>query len=283
MPLELEISGFDPSILEKKRLNGRAPVILFIGSRGTGKSSCVIDILSYFNKDIPFVVMSGTEAANGAYSNYIHEACIYPDFNKDVVEAIIENQKRLGAEYKQKGEDFKKHPEHGVGILLDDLSYDKSIMKQQCLRELALNGRHQNCVLILTFQYAMDIPCVFRENADFIFIASQNKKDSIDKLYKYFCSYFDKVSDFKKVLNKCTENYGQLVVDNTSTSKRIEDCVFWYRADINKSFKVCPKQWSIWDRQLKKDNEDNGKTFQRPLGESDIVVKIKPSRKMDFD
>jgi len=282
MPLKLEISGFDPSILEKKRLNGRAPVILFIGSRGTGKSSCVIDILSYFNKEIPFVVMSGTEAANGSYSKYVHEACIYTEFNKEVVEDIIENQNRLALEFKRKGEDFKTHPEHGVGILLDDLSYDKSIMKQQCLRELALNGRHKNCVLIFTFQYAMDIPCVFRENADFIFIGSQNKKDSIDKLYKYFCSYFDKVSDFKKVLNKCTENYGQLVVDNTSTSKRIEDCVFYYKAELNKSYRVCPSMWPQWDKLLKK-NEENDVEFKRPLTESDIVVKLKPSKKMgDF-
>ena len=284
MPIELEISKFDPRILEKRRLNGHSPVILFVARRGSGKSTALVDILSYFNNDIPFVCMSGTEEVNGFYKKYIHEACIYYEFDKNVIENIMEKQKELGSEYERKGEDFKKHPEHGVGILLDDLSYDKAIMKNKCFSEIFKNGRHTNIITIIVFQYITDIHPSQRDNADYVFVSSQNKKDGVDKLYKYFFGMFDKVADFKKVLDKCTENYGMLVLDNNSRSNRIEDQVFWYRADVNKSFRVCEKMWPIWNKQLKKEeDEDIGKTFKRPLAESDIIVKMKPSKKLDMD
>ena len=44
------------------------------------------DLLSYFDHNIPFVCMAGSEKENGFYGNYIHEACIYHEFNKEKIE-----------------------------------------------------------------------------------------------------------------------------------------------------------------------------------------------------
>ena len=33
--------------------------------------------------------------------------------------------------------------------------------------------------------------------------------------------------------HKVTENYGVLVLDNTAPTNRLEDCLFWYRAEVN--------------------------------------------------
>ena len=36
-----------------------------------------------------------------------------------------------------------------------------------------------------------------------------------------------------------TTNYGCLVIDNTVNSNNIYDCVYWYKADMHSSFKMC--------------------------------------------
>jgi hypothetical protein len=43
---------------------------------------------------------------------------------------------------------------------------------------------------------------------------------------------------FNQAMNSCTENYECLVLDNTSKSNRIEDCVFWYKATLRKNFRI---------------------------------------------
>ena len=50
---------------------------------------------------------------------------------------------------------------------------------------------------------------------------------------------------FNKVMDACTENYECIVLDNTSKSNKIEDCVFWYKAKLRKNFKVgAPEYWN---------------------------------------
>ena len=46
-------------------------------------------------------------------------------------------------------------------------------------------------------------------------------------------------------MDSCTENYECLVLDNTSKSNKIEDCVFWYKAKLRKNFRVggAPEYW----------------------------------------
>ena len=45
-------------------------------------------------------------------------------------------------------------------------------------------------------------------------------------------------------MNQCTENYECLVIDNTCKSNKIEDMVFWYKADNHPPFKMgAPEFW----------------------------------------
>ena len=44
---------------------------------------------------------------------------------------------------------------------------------------------------------------------------------------------FDSYESFSRVMDRCCENYGVLVLDNTAPTSRVEDCLFWYRADTN--------------------------------------------------
>ncbi len=266
---QLKLNKFNPMTLEIKRRDGHAPVIVFLGCRGSGKSTLLSDIMWYMKKIPVIVAMSGTEEGNGYYSKHIHELCIYNKFEPDVLEKILIRQKKIVNELTKRGENPKKHAELGVGILMDDLAYDKKMMKDDNIRQIFFNGRHFHvtssvCIRMMktyfiTFQYMMELAPAFRTNVDYVFVCKETRKDNLKRLYDYFFSMFDSYDDFKKVFNVCTNDYGCIVVDNTCKTGRIEDSVFWYKAKLDRSFKIgTPEMWRDWTRQLKdKDDDDD--------------------------
>lgn len=228
--MHLKLKKFDPSKMGDNR------VAVFIGRRGTGKTTLVTDIL-YIKRNIPVgVVMSGTEEGNGHYGQYVPDSFIYPDFDKAVVEKMIARQKRLMPK--------KDQQDTRTFLLLDDCMYDKKITREKCMRALAMNGRHWNILLLLTMQYCLDLTPDIRTNIDYVFVMKDGSRTVREKIYKSFFGVFPNFQMFTEVMDACTNNFECLVLDNTSTSNRIEDCVFWYKADIHPPFRVgSPEFW----------------------------------------
>ena len=49
---------------------------------------------------------------------------------------------------------------------------------------------------------------------------------------------------FCQVMDQCTENYECIVIYNNAKSNKLEDQVFWYKADTHPNFKVgAPEFW----------------------------------------
>ena len=51
---------------------------------------------------------------------------------------------------------------------------------------------------------------------------------------------------FCQIMDACTDNYECLVIHNGAKSNRLEDQVFWYKANDHEDFKICcPKHGSL--------------------------------------
>lgn len=231
--MTLQLKKFDPSKMADDK------VCVFIGKRGTGKSTLVTDIL-WHKKHIPAgIAMSGTEEGNGYYKQFIPDLFVYGDYNRDALEKIIERQKKLLAI-------GKCQP---VFILMDDCMYDKGFMRDVCIRQLFMNGRHWKIFFMMTTQYCMDMTPMIRTNVDYVFALRDNVRQNRENLYKAFFGVFPTYDQFSQVMDACTENYECLVLDNTSKSNRITDCVFWYKAPIRRGFHVgSPAFWQYHQR-----------------------------------
>ena len=48
------------------------------------------------------------------------------------------------------------------------------------------------------------------------------------------------------MLNRCTNDYECLVLDNTSNSNRPEDCIFYYKAQPRGDFKAGSEAYWAW-------------------------------------
>ena len=117
---------------------------------------------------------------------------------------------------------------------------------------------------MLTMQYCMDLSPDLRANVDYVFVLRENVIQNRERLYKSFFGVFPTFDMFCQVMNACTENYECLVLDNTSKSNRIEDCVFHYKAPIRKGFRIGSD--SMWNYHSKNYNPQHPPALQSTSG-----------------
>jgi len=239
--MNIQLRKFNPASMKDDK------VCVVIGKRNTGKSTLVTDIL-YHKKHLPAgIVMSATEEGNHHYQQYVPDLFIYGDYDRDAIERVLERQRQIL---------LQNRPISPAFILLDDCMYDKKFMKDTCIRKCFMNGRHWKIFFMLTMQYCMDLSPDLRANVDYVFILRENIIQNREKLYKAFFGIFPTFDMFNQIMNACTENYECLVLDNTSKSNKIEDCVFWYKAKLHPQFRIGSPQ--LWNYHKKHYNPTHG-------------------------
>ncbi len=241
----------------------------------TGKSTLIKDLLWYM-KDIPmFICMSGTEEGNGFYGDFMHPLLIHNDYRKDITTNLIIQQKNKLKKCNRAGIDPNTKPELGVGLLLDDMNYKKGIMNAEEIRELFMNGRHCKICFIISLQDMMGLPPGLRTNIDFVFCLRENIITNQKKLYQHFFGCFAKFSHFQETFKAFTNNYECLVLDNTSKSTNIEDCVFSYKASPNRQYKIGSRNlWKYLDSRYNEEFDEDGRDDQQKF--NTITVKRAP-------
>jgi len=254
--MTLQLKKFNPSKMADDK------VCIFIGKRGSGKTTLVTDIL-WHKRHIPIgVVMSGTEDGNHYYKQFVPDLFIHGDFSKDTIEKILDRQKRIVSSGK----------ETPAFLLLDDCMYDKSYMKETCIRQCFMNGRHWKLFFMLTMQYCMDLSPDLRANVDYIFVMREPVIKNRQRLYENFFGIFPTFKMFSDVFDACTENYECMVFDNTSKSNKIEDCVFYYKAPIRKNFRIgSPAMWSYHQKMYNPKYISSGE--KKPVEKERTTVK----------
>jgi len=256
--MNINIKKFDPKTIDPCR------ICVFIGRRGTGKSILVTDILYHMRKIPMGVVMSGTEESNEHYKEYIPDSFIYGQYEPEVIEKIITHQQ--GVIKKCKTSEEKENTNNSVFMLLDDCMFDNKWTRDKNMRCIFMNGRHYRIFFMLTLQYCMDLPPSLRGQIDYVFILRDNILENKQKLYKHFFGIFPNFDSFNEVLTQCTENYECLVLNNRTTSNKIEDVVFWYKAKLDRKFKMgSPSLWEHHRRNYNKNHDIPQETESKDL------------------
>jgi hypothetical protein len=214
-------------------------VVVFIGKRETGKSFLIRDLL-YHHQSIPIgTVISGTESANSFYSSIIPPLFIHEEFNPLIIENLLKRQKTLALKITK---DIQTRGTTSVDprtfMIMDDCLYDSSWTRDKYIRSLFMNGRHWKILYIVAMQYCMGIPPNLRTNIDYVFILRENIVANRKRLYEQFAGMFPDFDSFSQIMDQCTENYECIVIDNNAKSNKIEDQVFWYKAQSRPNFRI---------------------------------------------
>jgi hypothetical protein len=63
-----------------------------------------------------------------------------------------------------------------------------------------------------------------------------------------------------------SDGYGCLVINNLSRSSKLEDCIFWYEADIHQDFTVGSREfWQKHNECAAEDLNDNNEELYDPM------------------
>ena len=258
--MTLELKKFEMKSISFRPDENKGPVIVLIGRRDTGKSFLVRDLL-YYHQDIPIgTVISGTEAGNGFYAEHVPKLFIHEEYNSVIIENILKRQRTVLKEIKKQVELYKKSTiDPRAFVILDDCLYDAGWTRDKMMRLLFMNGRHWKMMLIITMQYPLGIPPNLRTNIDYVFILREPYISNRKKIYENYAGMFPTFESFCEVMDQCTENYECLVINNNSKSNKLNDQIFWYRADSHKNFKLGSKEF--WEISKSMDSDDDEEIY----------------------
>ena len=239
-PRKLEIKELDPDLIPPSTRDmydphkGGAKTVV-IGKPGTGKTYLITSLL-YEKKHIFPVgeVMSGTEDSNHHYSKIFPSTFVYNKLEEEKITDFIKRQKIA-----------KRYVEVPWSILLlDDCTDDPKIMNRPLFQGIFKNGRHWKLWFILSLQYCMDVKPVIRNNIDGTFILREPNASTRKKLWDNYASMIPK-EIFNDLMDEITDDYTALYIHNATTSNKLEDCVFWYKAkEVPKDFRLgCKEYW----------------------------------------
>jgi len=237
--LDVNIKKFDMKSIPQDA------VCVFIGRRRTGKSTLVKDIL-YHHQNLPAgCVISGTEESNCFYKKLVPPIFIHGEYTPHIVDNYCKRQKLIMSKIQKELEGGAQRStlDPRSFLLLDDCLYDDSWIHDKNIRYLFLNGRWLKVFFLITMQYPLGIPPILRTNVDYVFILREPYISNRQRIFNNFGSGFPSFEFFCQIMDQCTQNYECLVINNNSQSSKLEDIVFWYKANMHGDFRVCAPQF----------------------------------------
>jgi len=255
--MTLELKKFSMSHITFKKEENKGPVVVLIGRRDTGKSFLVRDLL-FHHQDIPLgTVISGTEAGNGFYSDHVPKLFIHDEYNSSIIANILKRQKVVMKQMNKQLALYKKcNIDPRAFVILDDCLYDNTWTKDKLMRLLFMNGRHWKIMLIISMQYPLGIPPTLRTNIDYVFILREPYITNRKRIFDNFAGMFPTFESFCQVMDQCTENYECLVINNNAKSNKLQDQIFWYKAQAQKDFRLGSKEFWELSKNVGSDDEE---------------------------
>jgi len=256
--MALELKKWDMRHISFRPDENKGPVVVLIGRRDTGKSYLVRDLL-YFHQDVPIgTVISGTEAGNGFYSAHVPKLFIHDEYNTAIIENILKRQKLVLKQVKKEMENYKRsNIDPRAFVILDDCLYDNTWTRDKMMRLLFMNGRHWKIMLIITMQYPLGVPPNLRTNIDYVFILREPYLANRKRIYENYAGMFPTFESFCQVMDQCTENYECLVINNNAKSNKLQDQIFWYKAESRPDFKLGSKEFWEISKDMNSDEEED--------------------------
>lgn len=243
-------------------LDGNSRFLLSNGTvvHNTGKSKLTGSII--WNKRHIFPVgqvYSGSEESNEAYK------LMFPPLN--IFNKLDENAL---TQFKQRQAIAKKHLKVEDGYnpwavqIWDDLSSDTKFFSKPIVKDYYKNGRHWKMLHINSQQYSLDLKPDIRTCIDGTFLLRESNSKNRKKLYENYAGIVGTFDDFNDIMDELTTDHTSVYINNLIDSNNIEDCVFYYKADLEKipmkrinnnlefDFRVgCPEFWKYSDIRVK--------------------------------
>ncbi len=185
------------------------------------------------------IAFSGSEDANEANAKIMPKIFVQNKLRFDALERFKQRQKFAG-----------KHLENPWALhVWDDCTDDTKLFKKPIIQDYYKNGRHWHMLHINSVQYCLDVPPAIRTCIDGSFILRESNDKTRRKLYENYASIIPTYNDFNDIMDEITTDFTSLYIDNRSISNNVEDCIYYYKANLER----IPDNWRVgcdayWDQ-----------------------------------
>jgi hypothetical protein len=250
------------------------PSICMIAKRGSGKSWVCRSILYHYRNIPAGVVIAPTDEMNTFYGKFFPELYIYYEYKSEIIEKLLHRQKLIIEKCKQKYKQGKKCDPRAFLVMDDCLSSKGSWVKDPAISKMFFDGRHYQCMYILTMQFPLGIKPELRCNFDYIFLLAEDFYSNQKRLYDHYAGMFPTFYAFRQVFLDITDDFGCMVIVNRGSRKSFLEKVFYFKAKkVNIDHILC-KQFNDYNE----DNYDKKWKNKEGINCEDILTKSKGSR-----
>ena len=193
--------------------------MLVVGSSGSGKTNCVMNLISLMNC-FTKIYLFAKNTSEPLYQFLI-------DSMRKVEKKIKRQVIFVSNELSDMPQMDEIDPEDSSLFIFDDM-ISESVAKQKSVMDLFIRGRKQNASAIYISQSYFDISKIVRKNADIIIIKKINTKRDLTSIVKEYnlddVTPEDLLGLYKKIVAKDFTRF--LLIDtNTNDSKlKFRDC-----------------------------------------------------------
>jgi len=236
--MQCKITKFKPDTIKPGRIT------FIVGKRGCGKSTLLRDLLSRMTNQVDYALaMCPTMESAEMLRGCLPASSVYDRYVPSKVDQVVRVAQHFAALGKKRR----------ILLCLDDCLYDRNVLRSPSIREIFFNGRHMGITFIALAQYCMDISPDLRTQIDYLFVMKENIVSNRQKLWKYLFGCVQNFDDFSAIMDRCTQNFECLCLDNTLNSGSVQECVFWYKASVEiESFQLGSSAFFSLDRKTRK-------------------------------
>lgn len=218
---------FDPSTIRDYAS------ILFAGGKRSGKSTIMREFMWYIKDRVYDAhVFTGTFDEDHPWEwntpkQMVHDCMT--TFDKEGLDEVLATQEHRKSLARQMNASCPPSV-----LVLEDLEFLKpSIWVNQGTRALIFNGRWVKLFCFVAYQYVMEVKMEMRGSFDYCVFTMDNSQAVRERIWKQFAGVFKSLPEFEEAFMALTTDYRAMVLDMRARSYKLEDCVFWYRANPN--------------------------------------------------
>ena len=260
-----------------------APSIGLFGKRRTGKSTSGLNLMPHYFKEIPRVVVMSNTAFTGSWEAYVPKKQIVQGLRMDVLDYIINTQKRLVKKY---GE---TDPKVQMLLIMDDIIADQIALRYTAdIISFFVEGRHLGIAIMIMSQNVKGVPPLIRRNLDITIMQPISNKHELEAIWELSTSSFMNKKEwhqFKKEVVKTELLEGHtvrepnktvrvmVIADSVNTDNISEKVFHWTPVHSSKlpPFRLGhPRYWEH--------NEDPSKSMISEWGE--LAPKREPAKSL---
>jgi hypothetical protein len=211
-----------------KQISWTSTVQIF-GKRGSGKTTCQMNILYHFRKIAKWIVITGNEKYDMYIEHGIPPGCISLGYSEKWLSTWYNKQRKIAMDHglnKKEQWTPKDVQRYGLGIIVDDLSHHKKFWHGNLWLQMTNNGRHSGCFIMSSEHNIMLEPKAIRDGQDVFVGQRENSREIREDIYKHAFGVFDSFSDFDRLFKKVTTGYHSLVMLNNIQEYDLTKIIF---------------------------------------------------------